>query len=137
MLPTPHARAYLTAEGSPLDVTDFDPTQADAAGSMVSTLTDLNRFFRALLGGDVLPPPALAAMRADGLGLTRHETPTGPAFGYDGGFFGFETRTWHSTDGQRQLTLSATTTAIRTDLPPTATLLPALTTDRHAGRRPS
>jgi len=121
-LPAPHARGYLTVDGHAVDVTEFDPSQAGAAGGLVSTLFDVNLFYRALLGGDLLPPAALAAMRADGVGLGRHETPGGPVFGHDGGFFGFQTRSWHSADGRRQLTLSATT-AGPAALPPTEELV--------------
>ncbi|MDG4825883.1 serine hydrolase [Asanoa sp. WMMD1127] len=132
-LPAPHAHGYLTVDGRPVDVTDFDPSQAGAAGVVVSTLADVNRFFRALLAEDLLPPAALDAMRAGGLGLGRLETPDGPVYGYNGGFFGFQARSWHSADGERQLTLSATTTtASAGGLPPTEDLLPAL----H-GRRPA
>ncbi|HEV7711808.1 MAG TPA: serine hydrolase domain-containing protein [Asanoa sp.] len=123
-LPAPHARAYLTVEGRAVDVTTFDPSRAGAAGGLVSTLADVNRFYRALLGGDLLPPDALASMRAEGLGLDRHETPGGPVFGHDGGFFGFQTRSWHSLDGRRQLTLSVTTAGTGA-LPPTEELVAA------------
>ncbi|MFF1479936.1 serine hydrolase domain-containing protein [Streptomyces sp. NPDC058301] len=53
-LPSPHSRAY-SPDGR--DVTDLDPRQAGAAGELISTLTDLSRFYAALLGGDLLPAP--------------------------------------------------------------------------------
>ncbi|GIF52737.1 D-alanyl-D-alanine carboxypeptidase [Asanoa ferruginea] len=124
-LPAPHARGYLTVDGRAVDVTSFDPSQAGAAGGLVSSLSDVNVFYRALLRGDLLPPDALAAMRAEGLGLGRHETPRGPVFGHDGGFFGFQTRSWHSVDGRRQLTLSATIFG-NGALPPTEELVAAV-----------
>ncbi|MEV4442857.1 serine hydrolase domain-containing protein [Streptomyces sp. NPDC049577] len=67
-LPSPHGRAYSPvgqggSTGRLTDVTDFDPSMAGAAGEMVSTLPDLNRFLAALLGGALLPAPELRAMR--------------------------------------------------------------------------
>lgn len=51
-LPTPHGHAY-DATGD--DVTTLNPRVAGAAGELVSTLTDLNRFYTALLKGRLLP----------------------------------------------------------------------------------
>ncbi|MEU4210116.1 serine hydrolase domain-containing protein [Streptomyces sp. NPDC026206] len=62
-LPSPHGRAYSVSGPGPADdVTDLNPSAAGAAGEMVSTLPDLNRFFGALLDGTLLPPPQLRAM---------------------------------------------------------------------------
>jgi D-alanyl-D-alanine carboxypeptidase len=69
-IPGPSARGYslpLGAHGEALDgpLLDFtvqSPSWAGAAGALVSTLPDLTRFFRALLGGRLLPPPLLAEM---------------------------------------------------------------------------
>ncbi|CAM5372343.1 hypothetical protein SVIOM74S_06550 [Streptomyces violarus] len=55
-LPSPHGRAYA-ADGT--DVTDLDPRVAGAAGELVTTLADLDRFYSALLGGRLLPPRRL------------------------------------------------------------------------------
>ncbi|MFC7304031.1 serine hydrolase domain-containing protein [Streptomyces monticola] len=56
----PHARHYskllLTDPAAPVhDVTDMNTTSAGAAGNMISTSGDLNRFYSALLGGRLLP----------------------------------------------------------------------------------
>ncbi|MEU7134610.1 serine hydrolase domain-containing protein [Streptomyces sp. NPDC046261] len=62
-LPSPHGRAYsASGPGTAHDVTELNPSAAGAAGEMVSTLPDLNRFFQALLGGALLPPSQLRAM---------------------------------------------------------------------------
>jgi D-alanyl-D-alanine carboxypeptidase len=58
---TPHAHTYTTAlldqPGSPVyDATELHPSKAWTAGGMVSTLSDLNRFFGALFSGRLLPP---------------------------------------------------------------------------------
>jgi len=63
-LPAPHADAYQQfAPGEPFtDTTVFNYTWADAAGEIVSTPGDLDRFFRALVTGRLLPPAQLAEM---------------------------------------------------------------------------
>jgi len=69
-IPGPSARGYslpLGPEGEALDgpLLDFtvqNPSWAGAAGALVSTLPDLTRFFRALLGGQLLPPQLLTEM---------------------------------------------------------------------------
>ncbi|MFI7423726.1 serine hydrolase domain-containing protein [Nonomuraea sp. NPDC049684] len=57
----PHARHYvkfLVGEDTttPYDLTDMNPSWAGAAGSIVSTMSDLHTFYRAVLSGRVLPP---------------------------------------------------------------------------------
>jgi D-alanyl-D-alanine carboxypeptidase len=70
----PHPAGYHHDDPSkPLtDVTVQDPSFGWAAGEMISTPSDLNRFFHALLSGKVLPPAQLTQMRttveAPGLG---------------------------------------------------------------------
>src|SRR5207244_11311738 len=59
-LPSPHGRAYAT-DGT--DVTELDPRAAGAAGELVTTLADLDRFYAALLGGELLPSRLLREMR--------------------------------------------------------------------------
>lgn len=63
-LPRPHAEGYQQyTPGGPLtDTTVENYTWADAAGAIVSTPEDLGRFFRALIGGRLLPPAELAQM---------------------------------------------------------------------------
>ncbi|THA26400.1 class A beta-lactamase-related serine hydrolase [Streptomyces sp. RKND-216] len=99
-LPRPHGRAYSTfyrgrpdeGRGRPVrDVTALDPSVAGASGEMISTAGDLLTFFRALLGGRLLPAEQLAQMtdtvptsgslqgRSDryGLGIRARELPCG------------------------------------------------------------
>lgn len=72
----PHARNYTVDNADPagplVDVTEFEPSWAGASGAMVSTPSDLNRFWQKLLGGQLLPGWALAQMHtvvpAPGLG---------------------------------------------------------------------
>ncbi|MGP3999253.1 serine hydrolase domain-containing protein [Streptomyces sp. 8N706] len=98
-LPAPHGRAYSgrsaesgADERRPADVTALDPSSAGAAGEMVSTLGDLDRFLRALLGGRLLPPGQLRGMLdtagtggAYGLGLFPVRLPCGETlWGHNG-----------------------------------------------------
>ena len=63
-IPSPTSRGYsvpLSPQGEVitgplLDFTAQNPSWAWAAGALVSTLEDLGHFFRALLGGRLLPP---------------------------------------------------------------------------------
>lgn len=63
----PHAHNYTVDKADPagplVDVTEYEPSWAGAAGAMVSTPSDLNRFWRELLGGRLLPRWALAQMQ--------------------------------------------------------------------------
>lgn len=63
-LPMPHPHGYQQfIPGGPLtDTTLVDPAWAGPAGGMVSTLSDLDRFLRALLTGRLLPAAQLAQM---------------------------------------------------------------------------
>ncbi|WP_426363596.1 serine hydrolase domain-containing protein [Streptomyces sp. E-08] len=109
----PHPKGYrVTAAGEPLrEYTEIDPSAAWAAGQMISTNSDLNRFFTALLGGRLLPPAQLAQMRttvpvADtgahyGLGLMSRPLSCGGVYwGHGGDIVGYETRGGVTDDGR-------------------------------------
>ncbi|MFF7448526.1 MULTISPECIES: serine hydrolase [unclassified Streptomyces] len=116
-LPAPHGRAYDT-DGS--DVTVLDPRVAGAAGELVTTLADLNRFYAALLGGELLPPRRLREMRDTrtahglyGMGLYPVKLPCGTTvWGHNGRIAGSYVRTAATVDGRRVLTFRVNTTAI-------------------------
>ncbi|WP_151477066.1 serine hydrolase domain-containing protein [Streptomyces albicerus] len=116
-LPEPHGRAYAT-DGS--DVTDLDPRVAGAAGELVTTLADLNRFYAALLRGDLLPPRQLremldtrAAHGSYGIGLYPVKLPCGTTvWGHNGRITGSYVRTAATRDGRRVLTFRVNTDAI-------------------------
>ncbi|MGW6422245.1 serine hydrolase domain-containing protein [Nocardia sp. NPDC055053] len=107
----PHARGYHRIDGKPVDFTDFDPSWAATAGDMVATATDMNRFFAALLAGQLLPPAQLAEMKrtvpfdrmpgADyGLALIHRTAPCGKeVWGHGGSIPGFETRNGVTAEG--------------------------------------
>ncbi|MFI6055143.1 serine hydrolase domain-containing protein [Streptomyces violascens] len=105
----PHPKGYAQdAPGAPLsDITDMDPSWAWAAGQLISTNSDLNRFFSALLeNGRLLPEAQLKQMRTTvpagapfapntryGLGLLSTPLSCGGVYwGHGGSFPGYETR---------------------------------------------
>ncbi|MFC6090797.1 serine hydrolase domain-containing protein [Saccharothrix lopnurensis] len=110
-LPRPHARGYTEVDGRLVDATLMNPSLDWAAGEMISTAGDLNRFLDALLGGRLTSPSALAAMRtttptgsifAYGLGLQRYDLPCGRSvWGHGGELIGYLTYAVRSDDGRR------------------------------------
>lgn len=111
----PHPHGYHHDDPNlPLqDVSEQDPSFGWAAGQMVSTPSELNRFFVALLQGRLLPKPLLQQMRqtvpapelgADaryGLGLVGHELPCGGlAWGHGGTITGYSTTNAATDDGR-------------------------------------
>lgn len=131
-LPSPHGRAYTRdpADGSLRDVTALDPRTAGAAGELISTLDDLNRFYAALLGGRLLAPAQQAVLlntRAAhgvyGLGIYPEKLSCGTTvWGHNGRIAGSYVRTAATRDGRHTLTYR-----VDTDTPAHAeTLEPAL-----------
>jgi D-alanyl-D-alanine carboxypeptidase len=100
------------------DISILDQTWAGAAGAIVSTVGDLARFHRGLLGGRVLRPALLAQMRktvltgADvqtyGLGLIRMRHPCGTFWGHGGETLGYLSYADWSRRGRRQAILAVT-----------------------------
>ncbi|MFF7367370.1 MULTISPECIES: serine hydrolase domain-containing protein [Streptomyces] len=121
-VPRPSSRAYskLTeaATGPAYDVTDLNPSIASSAGEMISDSADLNRFYRALLGGKLLPPRQLKEMKttvkaADepnvgyGLGLMDTKLSCGVhVWGHGGGIHGSTSAAVTTADGRRSLALN-------------------------------
>ncbi|MER5667802.1 serine hydrolase domain-containing protein [Streptomyces mirabilis] len=111
-----HPRGYYQdSAGAPLvDATEWDPSWAWAAGQMVSTNSDLNRFFTALLAGRLLPKAQLDQMRTTvpasypfsagaryGLGLVSTPLSCGGVYwGHGGSMTGYETRGGVTEDGR-------------------------------------
>ncbi|WP_329248539.1 beta-lactamase family protein [Actinoallomurus sp. NBC_01490] len=114
-IPGPHPRGYVRpgAGADPIDVTEFNPSVAAGSGNMISSASDVSRFFDALLHGRLLRPAELAEMtrtratgssdgRAYGLGLERHPLPCGGVYwGHGGDIFGFATMSGTTTDGRQ------------------------------------
>jgi D-alanyl-D-alanine carboxypeptidase len=138
-IPEPHAVGYhrflapgSTPEkpvyGEPVDATEFSPTWADAAGEMISTTADTNRFLGALLGGELLRPAQLAEMKKTvaakpfedswpggryGLGLMSVPTRCGLVWFHGGDLPGFQTRTGVNGAGTRSVTVSLNTATLK------------------------
>ncbi|MGY0502781.1 serine hydrolase domain-containing protein [Nocardia sp. FBN12] len=110
-LRAPHPRGYQEIDGTRIDFTDFDPSWGDTAGAMIATGSDLNRFFIALLGGELLPAAQLDQMRQTvpfdrmpsagyGLGLVEQTSSCGKkTVAHGGSIPGFDTRTGVTADG--------------------------------------
>ncbi|MEU9850757.1 serine hydrolase domain-containing protein [Streptomyces sp. NPDC047985] len=114
---------YQDSPGTPLvDATQWDPSWAWAAGQLVSTNADLNRFFSALLSGRLLPKAQLDQMRTTipagypfpagaryGLGLVSTPLSCGGVYwGHGGSITGYETRGGVTEDG-RAVAVAVTT----------------------------
>ncbi|MEV4159247.1 serine hydrolase domain-containing protein [Nonomuraea dietziae] len=72
-LPSPHAKGYEPLPDL-VDATRMNPSLDWAAGEMISTAADLERFVSALLGGKLISKTSLQAMRTT--------VETGAGFGY-------------------------------------------------------
>ena len=106
-----HPQGYhLSAGGKLEDITEMDPAWAWAAGAMVSTPSELNTFFQAVLDGRLLTQASIQEMkkgvdigsggRVYGLGLIG--TPLscgGTAWGHGGDIAGYHTRGGVGPDG--------------------------------------
>lgn len=116
----PHAHGYLDVHwqdgsSSLVDVTRWNPSLMNAAGDMISTTRDLNRFDRALLSGRLVPSYLLRQMTTPaldsiyGLGLIAHPLPCGGvAWGKDGDAPGFSTWTFSAPGDRIRVTVSVT-----------------------------
>ncbi|WNV90458.1 serine hydrolase domain-containing protein [Umezawaea sp. Da 62-37] len=123
---SPHAAGYnrFVPDGPLVDTSEFNPTVADAAGALVSTPTDLARFWQALQGGQLLAPAQMAQMRRTvaapdiaavlpgaryGLGIVRVDDSCGVYWAHPGDTPGSSTVNGVSPDGERVVVLSLTT----------------------------
>ncbi|GAA4541046.1 serine hydrolase domain-containing protein [Amycolatopsis samaneae] len=119
LYPAPHART---------DVTTYNYSRYFGAGQIVSSAGDLNRFFRALFDGKLLPPAQLAEMKKTvravdvtfgdmgldyGLGLMKLDLGAAcgkPAvvWGHAGDLPGFNTLSFVADSGPKQISTLAT-----------------------------
>lgn len=107
------------------DVTTYNLSRFFGAGTMISTGAELNRFFDALLGGELLPPAMLSEMTTTvpvttpdgeyagmdyGLGLMRMPLCGGEvvAWGHNGSVPGYVTWSMHTMPASEQITTVAT-----------------------------
>ncbi|WP_351227629.1 serine hydrolase domain-containing protein [Streptomyces sp. NPDC002133] len=123
-MPRPSGRAYSKLSDDPAadkvhDVTELNPSAAGAAGEMISNTSDLQRFYRALLGGKLLPAEQLKEMTDTvplspesprygyGLGLMRTELSCGKeVWGHGGGIHGSLSEAVATRDARHSLALN-------------------------------
>ncbi|HEV7950112.1 MAG TPA: serine hydrolase domain-containing protein [Glaciihabitans sp.] len=103
---------HVTQEGELREITSMDPAFAWAAGAMVASPSELNRFMQALLGGELLSAASLAEMQTVvpagdqfrpeatyGLGLQSNPLSGGISWGHGGDIPGLHTRNAVRPDG--------------------------------------
>ncbi|MFH8569265.1 serine hydrolase domain-containing protein [Streptomyces sp. NPDC017993] len=118
----PHSRHYTKMfrpepDAPVFDVTELDPSLFWAAGGMISTAADLNRFFGALLGGQVVAAAQQRDMfstvpthewlpdAAYGLGVSSLRLPCGATvWGMGGALFGSWSYSYGTRDGEHMVT---------------------------------
>lgn len=118
-LPDGHANGYALVEGDLRDVTELNPSGTWAAGNLVSSAADIGRFWRAVLGGRLLAPAQLAAMKTTvpswegtpfryGLGIQEIPGPCGTTWGNGGDIAGYANAFQNTEDGKHQAALVVT-----------------------------
>ncbi|MCM2415115.1 serine hydrolase domain-containing protein [Streptomyces sp. RKAG290] len=121
-VPQPSSRAYgklaTTSTGPTYDVTELNPSLAGGSGAMISDSSDLNRFYRALLKGKLLPPEQLKEMKTTvkavgipharyGLGLADRKLSCGVhVWGHSGGIHGSSSESVTTADGRHALSFN-------------------------------
>jgi D-alanyl-D-alanine carboxypeptidase len=110
--------------GAPVDTSEQPAWWTWAAGGIVSTADDLQRFFAALLRGRVLSPALLREMKTlvpagrqrYGFGIATYPTPCGPAWGHTGNVQGTIAVAWNTRNASRQLVLVVNTYPLSAEL---------------------
>ncbi len=121
VMPPGSLSGYLSDEEGLIDVTKYEPSIWSSGGAIISTVGDVNRFFRALFDGTLLPAELVNEMQETsdsgyGLGVLSGGDACDPAaetlvFGQRGNGFGYSSLSLSSADGQRQVTLAWNATA--------------------------
>ncbi len=132
-MPEPHAQGYQydpesESAGEPENMTTaLDPSAAWASGALISTPSDLSRFFRGLLGGELVEEDILEQMKETlagegspsgpgtkrvGLGIFSYELPCGEVWGHTGQFPGYQEFGAAMPDGSRGLAMMANATGL-------------------------
>jgi len=130
-----HVRGYmrLSPDDDYVDCTEYTPSEAWAAGALISTPLEVVRFLEGLFEGELLPEHLVAAMRTPipiedrpgrgyGYGLVCLELPDGEAlFGHGGDHFGVSCLALRSEHGRTMVVyqncLDAVTKGIGRDNP--------------------
>ncbi|BCJ51927.1 serine hydrolase [Actinoplanes sp. NBRC 14428] len=135
-VPKPHAVGYTRFPGpnateenpdwsEQVDATILNPSYGGAAGEMISTTDDGNKFLKALMRGKVLRPAQLREMLRTvptpeiyhsqlpglryGLGIMWVDNSCGGSWGHGGSIEGYWTRNGVTRDGSRAVTVSLNT----------------------------
>ncbi len=104
----------------PRDYSVYDMSWVGPAASLISTVADLNRFYRLLLAGEIVSRSSLAQMQRTvcvisfegkkidyGLGLHRMDVPRhGTFWGHDGTVWGAGAMSMTRADGKRQMSVA-------------------------------
>ncbi|MGH7203337.1 MAG: serine hydrolase domain-containing protein [Candidatus Levyibacteriota bacterium] len=121
-LPSPFAHAYNIYNGNPRTYTDTtvdNMSWADAAGAIITTTTDENKFFSALLSGKVLAPAQLAQMETTvpissktgyGLGIAHSTLCNTDIWWHNGGTIGYSTMVASTPNGSTTVAYDLSTT---------------------------
>jgi len=126
-----HPHGYhRSSQGELEDITRKDPSEAGGAGAMISTPSELNKFFQAVLDGTLLSQDSIAEMKKTvdagqpergvdhyGLGIISTSLSCGgTAWGHAGSIPGYTTFNGVGPDGTAvTVTVTALTTAIADD----------------------
>ena len=119
----PHSKIYEAWFGMidpPRDFSVYDMSWVGPAASLISTVSDLNRFYGLLLAGEIVNASSLAQMQQTvpvisfegkkieyGFGLHKMEIPGhGTFWGHDGTVWGAGAVTMTRADGQRQMSIA-------------------------------
>ncbi|MFF9058957.1 serine hydrolase domain-containing protein [Streptomyces sp. NPDC014882] len=119
----PHSQLYESWFGMidpPRDYSVYDMSWVGPAASLISTVADLNRFYRLLLAGEIVSPSSLAQMQRTvpvvsqegkvidyGLGLHPTEAPGRATFwGHGGTVWGGGALAMTRADGKRQMAVA-------------------------------
>nr|WP_256985152.1 serine hydrolase domain-containing protein [Rhodococcus sp. 06-1059B-a] len=121
-IPEDGLHGYILEGDTLVDISDVDPSIWSASAAVVSTVGDVNTFFRALFDETLLPRTLVDQMQqvtpsGYGLGLLVGGDACNPGaaevvFGQRGNGFGYRTLSFSSPDGSRQVTLGWTASAI-------------------------
>lgn len=97
----------------------IDVSWSGAAGGLVSTAADWQRYLTALMSGKILPKTQMKEMLTTvpapeeggsyGLGLMKVETPCGTVWGHTGGQPGYSSEIYTDTNGRRSAAVLTTT----------------------------
>nr|WP_179791761.1 serine hydrolase domain-containing protein [Actinopolymorpha rutila] len=119
-IPGPHPHGYVPVRQGEdtqlVDYTEMNPSVMGAGGEIISTTSDLNRFYAALFGGRLVPSSLLDEMTEAGtdggrygLGLFIVRTTCGiTVYGHDRDALAYDAWAYSTKDGRRQVAIAVT-----------------------------